>query len=293
MTDIKSQLPTTTGGFKFPKKRVIMMLYGKAGVGKTITIMTLLKRGLKVRVLCAEANAITGIEEALAIHKIELAEGQLIVAFPGNESASSTDAFANQETDAFYLAIVGKIVNFKGFDVATGKEVTLGKVMAWDTTCAFVLDGMTMTENACAARGRKMFKEAPGENKNDQRMAFYKGQDALVGLVFQVIETSGCHVFILAHQTIMDEKTKLKGGFEHEINPGFGTKSVVDKLAGRFTQIFYMRKNRVTNQFVMSAMEDKAYTISRGIDRDKCRKLKIELNTLPADLSHEIYDNIF
>lgn len=277
--------------FSFPKRRFAGMIYSSAGTGKTISAMTALKvPDLKVRVLCTEANALTGIEEALAIHGItDLQEGQLTLAIPEVDSASSADAFMTQETDNFYQSIISKIMMFKGQDVATGKQVNLGKVMSWKQDSLFILDGMTMFESACSSRGRKIWATQAGGNK-DPRMAFYKGQDALVGGLFQIVENSGCHVLVLAHQAMSDEVQQEKHKLTKSINPGFGTRSVIDKLAGRFSSILYMRYNRQQKKFVWSAEEKDAYTISRGIDRTKLKTMGINLSNLPADFSHELYN---
>lgn len=281
-----------TVGFKFPKKRLAALIYSGAGTGKTITAMTAcLVKGLKVRVLAIEANAMQGIEEAIAIHNIQLEEGQLIVAVPDNDSAATAADFMNQETDAYYQSIISRILNFKGYDIATGKEVNLGKVMSWKLDSCFILDGMTMFENSCAARGRKKAKDA-GTAK-DARAAFYAGQDALVGGIFQVIEQSGCHCIVLAHQAMSDQEQMNKHKLVKSINPGFGTRSVIDKLAGRFTIILYQRYNQQKRQYVLSAEEADAYTISRGIDRNKLKQFNIDLRNLPANFSHEIYANYF
>lgn len=275
--------------FSFPKRRFAGMIYSSAGTGKTISAMTALKvPNLNVRILCTEANALTGVEEALSIHGItDLREGQLTIAIPDADSATSADAFMTQETDAFYQSIISKIMMFKGQDVATGKQVNLGKVMSWKNDSLFILDGMTMFESACSARGRKVCKET---NVKDARMAFYKGQDALVGGLFQIVETSGCHVLVLAHQTMSDEVQQEKHKLSKGINPGFGTRSVIDKLAGRFSSILYMRYNQQQKKYVWSAEEKDAYTISRGIDRTKLKALGVNLSNLPADFSHELYN---
>ena len=94
---------------------------------------------------------------------------------------------------------------------------------------------------------------------------------------------------MLAHQAMSDEAAMSKYKLVKPINPGFGTRSVIDKLAGRFSVIFYMRYNSQTRKYVWSAEEKDAYTIARGIDRDKCKKLGFNLANLPADFSHELY----
>lgn len=283
-------------GFAFPKKRLVAMLYSGAGTGKTISAMSVLKvkdalgKGLKVRIHAIEANSMTGIQEALKIHDItDLEEGQLTIAVPSSTAAANTSEFMERETDAFYVAIIEQLISFKGVDVKTGKQVNLGKVMSWGADCVYILDGMTMFESACSARGRKKYSQEPGGGK-DARMAFYRGQEALVGGVFQIAEESKCHVIILAHQAMSDDAQKEKHKLTKNINPGFGTRSVIDKLAGRFSIILYMRKNVQKGTYVWSAEEPDAYTISRGIDKDKCKKLGFNLQNLPADFSHELYD---
>lgn len=275
--------------FQFPKKRFSGMIYSSAGTGKTISAMTALKvPNLKVRVLCTETNALTGIEEALAIHGItELQEGQLTIAV-AQSTSSSLEEFQDNSSDAFYKAITGKLFNFIGTDVASGKEVRLGKVQEWGTDTLFILDGMTMFESSCSGRGLTIAKSQ--NNAKDARAIFYAGQKVLVGAVFSLIEESKGHVLVLAHQAMSDETAMSKYKLSKPINPGFGTRSVIDKLAGRFSSILYMRYNNQKKQYVWSAEEPEAYTISRGIDKVKCKQLGITLNNLPADFSHELYN---
>jgi hypothetical protein len=276
-------------GFQFPKKRFVGMIYSSAGTGKTVSAMTALKvPDLKVRVLCTETNALTGIEEALAIHGItDLQEGQLTIAVAQGE-ACSLEEFQEQSSDASYKAITSKLFNFIGHDVATGKEVRLGKVQSWGKDTLFILDGMTMFESSCAGRGLQLAKAQ--NNSKDARAVFYAGQKVLVGAVFTLAEESTGHMLVLAHQAMSDEVALKKYKLSKMVNPGFGTRSVIDKLAGRFSSILYMRYNTQTKAYVWSAEETDAYTISRGIDRAKLKKERITLNNLPADFSHPVYD---
>jgi hypothetical protein len=276
-------------GFQFPKKRFVGMIYSAAGTGKTISAMTALKvPDLKVRVLCTETNALTGIEEALEIHGItDLQEGQLTIAIAQSD-ASSLEEFQDQSSDAFYRAITGKLFNFIGHDVATGKEVKLGKVQSWGKDTLFILDGMTMFESSCAGRGMQLAKAQ--NNAKDARAVFYAGQKVLVGAIFAIAEESKGHILVLAHQAMSDDVAMQKYKLTSMINPGFGTRSVIDKLAGRFSSILYMRYNAQQKKYVWSAEEKDAYTISRGIDRVKLKKAGINLNNLPADFSHAVYD---
>lgn len=274
--------------FNFPKKRFCGMIYSSAGTGKTISAMTALKvPNLKVRVLCTETNALTGIEEALAIHGItELKEGQLTIAV-AQSSSSSLEEFQDNSSDSFYKAITTKLFQFNGIDAATGKEVKLGKVQDWGTDTLFILDGMTMFESSCAGRG--LVNAKLQNNGKDARAIFYAGQKVLVGGVFSLIEEGKGHMLILAHQAMSDEVSMAKYKLTKTINPGFGTRSVIDKLAGRFSSILYMRFNEQKKKYVWSAEEKDAYTISRGIDRTRCKELGVTLNNLPADFSHELY----
>lgn len=279
-------------GFQFPKKRLACMIYAAAGQGKTISAMTLcLVKGLKVRVICTEANAVSGIQEALEIHKIELEEGQLTIAIAESDAPSSLDTFQNEDNDDAYRAIFSRLMNFKGFDVKTGKEVALGNVFNWKQDCALVLDGMTMTEFACSSRGKMLATQS--NNAKDARAVFYAGQKVLIGATFQLVEKAKCHIIVLAHQALSDEEAVKKYKLEKKINPAVGTRSVIDKLSGRFSNIFYMRYNKLKKQYVWSVAEDEAYTVARNIDLALCKKENLQLNNLPADFSHPIYSAFF
>ena len=280
--------------FNFPENETKFkcMLYSEAGTGKTVSVVTLLKvKGLKVRILCIENNALPAIKEGLRLHNIDsLEEGQLTITTITGGTITSTEAFQEQTDTGYYEGIVSKFMNFKGMDVATGKEVALGNCLNWANDTILVVDGLTMLEYSCATRGR-----AKTAGNKDPRAAFYAGQDLLKGTIFSLAEKGKGNLLLLAHSTQSDEVARGRHQGLTEIHPALGTRSVVSTHLGRFSNVFYARRNlqqKGQNSYVWTVAEPKAYTIARNIETKGKKYLdrEVTLNNLPADFSYEGYN---
>jgi len=277
--------------FHFPKERLAALIYGQPGIGKSVSLVTLLKvKNLKVRILAMEDNALPAIRDGLRIHGItELEEGQLTIAEVKGGSITTSDKFISQTDDSSYQAAVTKLMNYVGFDVATGKEVKLGNVMSWDNNCVLCLDGLTMLQYACYNRG-KVKADANGTGK-DPRAAFYAGQDSLIGYCYQLLQNSKAHIVILAHETQSDEVAVSKHKALLKIHPQLGTRSIVSSFLGRFNVVLYAKQNKQTRKYVWSGEEPDTMTVVRNITtKDITYEGKaVNLNNLPADFSWEGY----
>ena len=270
------------------------MLYAAAGVGKTVATTTLLKiPGLKVRYLCIENNSLPAIEQGLKIHGInDLEEGQCVISTVTGSNSVSAEQFMEQTDSEYYTSIITKLVQYKGTDVATGKQISLGNTLGWKNDTILVIDGLTMLEYACSIRGRS---KAKAENNKDPRAAFYAGQDALKAAVFKVAEQGTGNFLLLAHSTQSDEEARKKHKGLTEIHPALGTRSVVSTHLGRFSNVFYARINiqqKDPFRYVWSVGDPDVYTIARNIDtKGKPYKgREVNLNNLPADFSYEGYN---
>ena len=266
------------------------MLYSAAGTGKTIATTTLLKiPELKVRYLCLESNSMPAIAEGLDIHNItELTKGQLTIATPKGSGINNADTYMDQTDDSFYQAIIkSAIMNYAGVDVATGEDVKYGQMLTWGKDVCLVIDGLTMLQYACANRGRVVSLKR-NNDKSNPLSEFYMGQDTLIGTIYQLMQSFKGHIVILAHETQSVEVARKKYRNLTEIHPALGTRSIVSPFLGRFTNVFYQRRNIQTNKFVWSVAQPGVYTVSRNIKIPTGRR-GVNLDNLPPDFSDEIY----
>jgi hypothetical protein len=286
----------------FPKERLAALVYGPACVGKSVAIASLLKvPGLKVNVLSLEDNSIPALREGLRIHGItELREKQLVIAKPALGEIPTAEEFIENTNESAYMAIMAKLFGFTGTDISNGKSVNLGKVTSWDANTVFVLDGLTMFHFSCYARGKQRSRKANGGKINAQS-EFFAGQDTLIGAIYQLIQTSKCHIVVLAHEavTITDEKStkQLKALDLPEIHPAMGTRTIISGFCGRFREVYYASKltdeakvmnKHLTSKFIWSAEKDNVYTGHR-LDPAKFKAAGFKMDKLPADFSHELY----
>ena len=276
-----------------PKQRQAICVYGSAGTGKSVALITLLKvlkrnPKLKVRIFCLEDNSLPALVQAFKIHGIEdVAEGQLVICTPPQGIVDSSTAFQDTSSDAFYQNILKQIFAFTGTDVATGKTVSLGKISTWDEDTVLCLDGLTNFQYACAFRGKVI--AANDKADKDARAVYFAGQRTLMNGIKQILGMTKAHFILLAHDTASDEAAVAKYHGLKPIHPALGTRSIVSQFMGNFSYVFYAKKIEINNTYVWSLLEKGAYTRD-SIDRDKCKELKLSLDKLPADFSHELYN---
>lgn len=278
--------------FNFPAKRLAMFLYSQAGVGKSVSLCTLLKiPGIELCILPLEDNCLPAIQEGLRIHGItELRKGQLVIADMNNSAITSATTFVDQSDDSVYQAAVQRLMNFTGTDVATGETLKLGNALAWKNNRVLAIDGLTMLQFACQSRGK--VKAASQNNDKDPRMAFYQGQDALLGYVYQILQRSKAHIVLLGHEAMSDEAQQSKHKSLKNVHPYLGTRSIVSPFMGRFNVVLYAKYSARLRKYVWSAQEDGVMTVVRNITtKDKTYDgFKVSLNQLPADFSFDGYD---
>ncbi len=292
-------------------KRVVALLYGGAGDGKTVAAMSVLKNpNLNVRVIVMEDNCVPGIQAAMAIHGItELREGQLLIASPAMGGADTSEAFIAGESDVFFNNAVKKLLDYSGIDALTGKEVKIGHYKNFKSNDVIILDGVTMVQYAAQAAGRK--KSRDDNTSKDPRAGFYKGQDLLNTYIYQLIQNSSCHVIVLAHSTvsITDDKSGAKNIALDlpTIHPALGTRSIVEPFCGRFQHVLYCEQNApgALQPYVWNGAKKDALVISSrlGLTPEKLAqysyqgtgakanaKSPITMTTLPPDFTHPLYD---
>lgn len=282
-------MPKAKIAYKFPKKRLAMLLYSMAGAGKSVSITTLLKiPNLKVRLLALEDNCLPAIEEGLAIHEIpELQEGQFTIAELNGTAITDIDTYMNQSEDSIYQTAVMKLIDFTGIDVATGNEARLGNALNWGDDTVLIIDGLTMLQFACASRGKVKIN-----GNKDARAAFYAGQDALIGYIYQFLQRSSAHFILLAHEASSDPEQLAKHKTLQATHPALGTRSIVSPFLGRFNVVLYAKYNKQTRQYIWSGDEPNTMTVMRNIQTKGLvyKNRSVTNSNLPADFTFEGYN---
>lgn len=285
----------------FPKERFTAVIYGGAGAGKTTTALSLLKnKDLKLIHFALEATTLAAMRNCFEIYGIEeLEEGQLVYVTPDAAIAKDELSFKSNTDGSFYDNIVRALFLTKGIDVATGKQVSLGKFNSYDGDTVLIFDGVSALVETITNRANS---DAIVKKVQDNGMAVYGiGQKYIIGLFNQLTKGTKAHVIVLGHQKLADDKAVAKYPNIKAINPDFYTRSLVDQVCGMFTYVFYAKRNSLNNSFKLSVAETNAYTRD-SINRDKFKRVvaeynkelkqheKITLDNLPFDLTHGVYD---
>lgn len=281
------------------QQRFLAFIYGKAGAGKSTCYYSLLKNPkLKLVVFALDPTTDFAMQNCFNIYGIEdLAEGQLTYVKP-DVAKLGTEATTMAGTDSTFLTnIVKNLHNTVGTDVKTGKAVQLKGIdnpLIFTEDTVIVFDGFSAFVETCEAKAR-------AESGNDTRKMFGIEKNLVLGIASKLIANSKCHVIVCGHEQLADEEAVKKYKSINMINPYVGVRSLIDPLCGKFTFVFYAKRDSMTNKYVLSVAESAAYTRDR-IDRtkfttftteynkDKKPMDKIDLSNLPTDLTHECYD---
>jgi hypothetical protein len=278
-------MPFTPDLDLFPKERFTCIIYGPAGAGKTTTALSLLKNpNLKIIHFALEATTLAAMRNCFNVYDIE---------------AADEASFKSNTDGTFYDNIVKALFTTKGIDVATGKQVTLGKFNNYTGDTVLVFDGISALIETVTNRANS---DAIVKKVQDNGMAVYGiGQKYIINLFNQLSKGTKAHVIALGHQKLADEKAVAKYTNIKPINPDFYTRSLVDQVAGMFTYCMYAKRNSMNNRFTLSVAETNAYTRD-SIDREKFKQVaaevnkelkqheRIDLSNLPTDLTHVVYD---
>ena len=110
---------------------------------------------------------------------------------------------------------------------------------------------------------------------------------------------SKCHIFVAAHQTIIDDVAATKSKLDYRVHPAMTTRSQIDKALGHFGFVYYLYVDPQSSNRCISVASEKVFTIARFIDGKEIsqyntpaipKKNQITLATLPADLTHPIFN---
>lgn len=282
-------------------KTARVLLFGGAGAGKTSAIMSLLKlakipgrEAQKVVIVALDPNALMGIEDGLALHKIDLKEGQLFIVRPPRKkgissftvAARATKAYmkdtkdgtyqtAKQDTNnkkdyPFFADVQDLMVSLVGVDYVSGETVDLGNVGDLEEIDHLVLDSFTPLIEGLwqAVTGDKWIRGM-------EQYLIVQGQ--IKGLVFRLTQSIYCSLVVICHE----ETEKETGMLRPALSAG---QSLHGSWTSAFSQVLYSYRTR-QGQHVWAAKKNNVETVPRGFsDQEKLS------DKLPPDFS--IY-NIF
>ena len=286
--------------------RVTGIIYGGAGVGKSVAIYSILRLcesnpDLKIRILFTESNAWGGFQDAIRIHNLRnFYPEQVVIAYLENTKGYATvEEFTEGTNDKAYAGVVSNSsVKFKGFDITdpTKAKIDCGSPSTWKEDTIYIVDGFSMVDASCIEKGRK--KTVDQKTNNDPRALFYARQNLVENILNKLMEESNCHIFVAAHQTIIDDEAAGKSKLDYRIHPAMTTRSQIDKALGHFGFVYHLYKEPQTGARVISVESPKVFTIPRFIDKSEInqyntaavsKKNYLTLATLPADLTHPVY----
>ena len=285
----------------FPVERVRLLAYGGAGVGKSTMCLSLLKNPkLNLVFFALESTSLAALRNSFSVWGIEeLREGQLIYVTPEPAKTLSAEALSSRTDGTYYTNIIRALFSTKGWDVAAEKEVTLGKFSEYKADTVFIFDGISAFVEAIAnkAMGDAVVKTVDG----DPRAVYGIGQGYMRGLFTHLTTATKAHVIACGHSVQSDDKALQKFKGLKALHPNLYTKSLVDEICGMFTYVLYVKRNSQTNRFSMTCADSSIY-VRDGINREKFKEIaarcnaalpahmKIALDNLPCDLTHEVYD---
>lgn len=242
-----------------------VLLYGQAGTGKTVSILTLLKAGQKIRFQGLESNAFNGMQFAkdkwLAEgHKIP--EGALAIAKPLQPKRSladlikTTDMAVKTPLKTQRAAIDAKKGDYTGFlnavksvnnfiDAETG--VDYGSSEDWGDDTTLVIDGLTMLSEMIMAHniGGKV-----AINQAEWGVA----QVVLKNFLRLLTEQLRCNIILVAHPK---KETDLAVGGT-KIYPASLGAAMDNWLSTIFTDVVYA--SHKNGKFVWSTDHPQAVT---------------------------------
>jgi len=249
-----------------PKERLLLMLYGSAGSGKTTSALSVLKNpNLKVIHFALESTTTAAVRNCFNVYDInELKEGQYTLVIPEPSKAKDEATFKSNLDGTFFDNIVKQLFITSGVDVATGNSVKLGAFNTYDQNTVLIFDGISALIETITNRANS---DAINKKVNDNVMAVYSiGQKYIVGLFNQLTKGTKAHIIAIGHQKLADDKAIQKYGNIKPINPDVYTRSLVDQVCGMFTYVMYAKRDSLSGRYSLSVAESQCYTRD-SIDR--------------------------
>lgn len=271
-----------------------ILLYGEGGTGKTTTAMSVLKLlpkfpNLKVRFLCAEANALGGIAAGLKHHKIELKPGQLryMVCRPNALEMVDTGKIAKEFEDNFlkksesdalkvrietgdrakrttFLSILKGMAVFKGIDYVSKVEENLGDYLRWDSDTVFIVDSLT----SCV----DYLVDVVKANRVATVQSDYNHvqTNLMSKIIVPLTEQCNCSVIMLGHPVVGEDQTVRQPKEEEnkimKLYPKTFGQALNNTIVSKFSETLFTYIDRQDN-FYLAGKKEGVATSPRKIPR--------------------------
>jgi len=254
-----------------------VILYGSGGVGKSHAIATLLKNidpNRRIIILMTDPNAIPGLVSGIQALGITPEQGQVIYSLPpkdkkafgnfkravkGYQVQSKTisdsknknaDTGSNKEHYTYLENIISQLDFYKGFDLVTNEEVSIGCLLDLDADDHLIIDGLSpITQEVWGA--------VRGDKVDINQLDFMPAQK-VVGDLFTCLRKLQCHVLVLAHDTILTDREGTV--VETRVDLGVGTKKY-SSFMGAMTEVIYATK--FGKNYIWITSKDKISTVVR------------------------------
>jgi len=284
-------------GEEVPQQRIC--IYGNAGEGKSSAAFSVIQlEDYNVVIYCPEATSLTALQNAMDIYGIDkLEEGKLTLVIPEKGSFKSKELMMSAADETSYNKLHEVFFQGKGIDAATGKKVTLKKLWEYPKDTIIIYDGWSAIMESI---GFKAQAEWDRDNGKDKRNMYQIGQN-LVAKFFNIMDTAKGHFILTAHSMVADDIAQGKFKGLKTINPNFYTKSLCVPVCGKFTTVFYAKRDSLSNRFTLSLAETSAFTrdsinrlafkeVADEFNKNLKQNEKITLSSLPTDLTSEVYN---
>lgn len=273
-----------------------ILLFGAGGSGKSTSIATLLKPALlekfpdlKIRYLCTEANALTGMLAGLRHHKITPKEGQLayMLCRPNPILNVSSAQIAKEYEENFlklsnkealevkigsgdrskrqaFISILRSMASFKGIDVCTKEIKDYGDYLKWDENNIFVVDSLTAVCDY-------LVNEVKATRVLTRIDDYNHVQSNLMNkIIIPLTEMSQCSIIILGHG-VLGEDTTVRQPKEEEnkimkLYPKTFGQALNDILPSKFSETIFSYVDSM-DRFHWAGRRDGVATSPRKIPR--------------------------
>ena len=257
----EANIPIVHNDFERTSDKVL--LFGANSVGKSFSIATLLEApadasdfvkqvydNRRIIYIMTERNAVQGLKRGIEYYNVDVQEGQLIYVFPKRKEktfanlkravssfqketkvaalSGKKDSTVGKDQYTYFEEILASMIDFKGIDYATQKEVKLGNIGDLDISDILVIDGLSPIYT-------EIWKVTQGD-KIAISMSDYMPAQFLMNDIFQNLGSIEASVILMAHSKDLTDKDGNL--IETVVNTGVG-QSTYTTLMGCFTEIIH------------------------------------------------------